>query len=110
MPFQYALDHPIAAPALTHFTGRRGQTPAEHALAPARLHQLLWSQQLLGSAPYSAGPPAVSFTESRIEDLEYLLERGYFAPLGRRRLPRRRLHRGGRAGVVGAHRRPAEHP
>jgi hypothetical protein len=69
VPFQYALDHPIASPVLTHFTGRRGQTPAEHGQAPTRLQQLLWSQQILGSAPYSAGPPAVSFTESRIEDL-----------------------------------------
>lgn len=80
MPFVYALNHPIVSQALTHFTGRARQPATPPAFA--RLHQILWSQQILGAAPYNATAPAVSFTESRIEDLEWLLTNACFEPWG----------------------------
>lgn len=80
MPFVYALDHPIVSQALTHFTGRTRQIPGEPS--HARLFHILWSWQIVGAVPYGAHSPAVSFTESRIEDLEWLIDRAYFEPWG----------------------------
>jgi len=54
----------------------------ERQNAAVRLGQILWNFNLVGSAPYGASSPAISFTESRVEDLEYLLARGYFDPWG----------------------------
>lgn len=82
MPFIHAPGHPALSSELTHLTGRRGQPWADRQQAWLRLYNILWTRVLLGSVPYGAETLAVSFTESRVPDLEFLFRAGLFDPWG----------------------------
>lgn len=76
---------PAQTELLIHFCGRpfgRQPTPFVPAdvramTAEARLHQILWQQQLSGFPPFGAASPMICFSESPPDHLGWLLRRGW---------------------------------
>ena len=82
------VEHPDLSWFLTHFCDRgrppRKQVPADiyRLSAQERLTSILWDQALRAFVTYSGGHPAVGFTESTLQGLNFLISQRRYQPWG----------------------------